>query len=258
MHAKGDGFVTDGGGRARGTTLWERIHATVGGEIDEGRYPPGSKLPTEAELANRFGVNRHTVRRALEALTREGRIHTRRGAGAFVTQGRFDYAVGPKMRLTRTLSAMGMAPSRRVLRLEELPADEREAAALELPVGAKVAVLESIAEADGVPIIYGRAAYPASRLPGILDALGRSGRITEALREAGVSDYTRVWTKLLAERPGANIARHLQMPETHPVLHAEGLSVDEAGRPVEHGDSWFCSDRVQLVVDRASFAGEGG
>ena len=49
-------------------TLWQGIHDTLAGEIGGGRYAPGAKLPTEAELAQRFGVNRHTVRRALAAL----------------------------------------------------------------------------------------------------------------------------------------------------------------------------------------------
>ena len=43
------------------------------------------------------------------------------------------------------------------------------------------------------------------------------------------------------------------MPETSPVLRSESLDADAGGRPVEYGISWFCSERVQLVVDRSSF-----
>ena len=49
------------------------------------------------------------------------------------------------------------------------------------------------------------------------------------------------------------IARHLRMPETSPVLRSESLDADAEGHPVGYGTSWFCSERVQLVVDRSSF-----
>jgi GntR family phosphonate transport system transcriptional regulator len=49
------------------------------------------------------------------------------------------------------------------------------------------------------------------------------------------------------------IARHLRLPETSPVLRSESLDIDSDDRPVEYGVTWFCSERVQLVVDRTSF-----
>ena len=99
-------------------TLWQGIHDTLAGEIGAARYAPGAKLPTEAELARRFGVNRHTVRRALAALAEAGRIHVRRGAGAFVTQARLDYAIGPRTRFSQNLADAGHTPERTLLRIE--------------------------------------------------------------------------------------------------------------------------------------------
>jgi len=241
----------------RPPTLWQRIHETLGGEIGAGCYPPGAKLPPEAALARRFGVNRHTVRRALEALREEGRIHVRRGSGAYVTQGRFDYAIGRDVRMSRNLAELGYTANRRLLRLETVGADSRAARHLDLESGEAVVMAESVAEADGVPIIYARTAFPADRLPGLADALAEEVSITAALARAGVGDYTRLWTRLAAERPGAMIARHLAMPETHPVLHAESLNACRTGRPVEYGHSWFCSDRVQLIVDQTGWHGAG-
>jgi GntR family transcriptional regulator, phosphonate transport system regulatory protein len=66
--------------------LWSAIAATLTTEVSSGHYRPGDKLPTEAALAARFGVNRHTVRHALAALAEWGLVHSRRGAGVFVTQ----------------------------------------------------------------------------------------------------------------------------------------------------------------------------
>lgn len=59
--------------------IWTSIAATLTGEVAEGLYGPGDRLPTESELALRFGVNRHTVRRALAALAEAGLVHARGG-----------------------------------------------------------------------------------------------------------------------------------------------------------------------------------
>ena len=50
------------------TPLWQAIADTLRAEITSGHYPPGDRLPSEAALATRFGVNRHTVRHALAQL----------------------------------------------------------------------------------------------------------------------------------------------------------------------------------------------
>lgn len=236
--------------------LWRRILDTLSAEIDDGTYPAGAKLPTEAELAGRFSVNRHTVRRALKGLNEEGRIHVRRGSGAYVTQGRFDYEIGTRTQMTRNLENLGITPSRRWLRVERVSAAVRDAEVLEIDPGAPIVVAESIGLADGVPITYARSTYPADRLPGVLEALAEEESVTAAFRRIGIEDYERVWTRLRAERPGQVLARHLQMPEVHPVLFAESLSRASDGRLVEYGRTWFCSDRVQLVIDPMSFTGE--
>lgn len=52
--------------------------------IRGGEYPPGSRLPSEAELSESYGVAKMTVRRALEVLRERGHIRTLRGRGSVV------------------------------------------------------------------------------------------------------------------------------------------------------------------------------
>jgi GntR family phosphonate transport system transcriptional regulator len=58
--------------RSAGIAIWRQIMETLKAEIVSGAFAERSRLPPEAELAARFGVNRHTVRRAIAALTSEG------------------------------------------------------------------------------------------------------------------------------------------------------------------------------------------
>jgi GntR family transcriptional regulator len=59
-----------------------------------GRYQPGDRLPTEAELTSLFRVSRVTIRRALALLTTRGVLEARQGAGTFIASGYRPPAVG--------------------------------------------------------------------------------------------------------------------------------------------------------------------
>ena len=60
--------------RGQGVALWRQIVQEIAGDIATGRFRGGDKLPTEPELAERFKVNRHTLRRAMAALAEEGLV----------------------------------------------------------------------------------------------------------------------------------------------------------------------------------------
>lgn len=230
------------------TPIWKSISDTLTGEIGTGRYRPGDKLPTEAELAQRFGVNRHTVRRALGAMAEGGLVHARRGAGVYVTAKPTDYPLGRRVRFHQNLKAAGQSPTRKVLLLKTRQADAREAAALGLARGAEVHVFEGVSLADGVPMGMFRSVFPAGRFPGLLTALEETRSVTAALAREGVTDYTRASTRLTAKLATATQALHLQIAEGAPVLRTVSVNVDAEGRPVEYGHSWFAGNRISLTV----------
>ena len=103
--------------------IWSAIADTLTAEIGAGHYRPGDKLPTEAALSARFGVNRHTVRHALASLAEAGLVHSRRGAGVFVAQRPTDYPLGRRVRFHQNVLAAGQTPSRRITREETRPCD---------------------------------------------------------------------------------------------------------------------------------------
>ena len=67
-----------------GVSLWQQIATELENEIRQRRLLSGARLPTEMALAQRFGVNRHTVRRAVGALEEAGLVRAERGRGTFV------------------------------------------------------------------------------------------------------------------------------------------------------------------------------
>ena len=228
--------------------IWSAIAATLTAEIGAGHYRPGDKLPTEAELSARFGVNRHTVRHALAALAERGLVHSRRGAGVFVAQRPTDYPLGRRVRFHQNVLAAGQTPSRRISRSETRPCDAEEARALRLRPGDPVHVVEGVSLADGQPIAAFRSVFPAARFPGLPEALNETQSITRALAALGLTDYTRAETRLTAGLADPVLALALAVRSGAPVLRTVALNVDAKGAPVEHGTTWFAGERVTLTV----------
>ena len=228
--------------------LWSAIATALTDEITSSHYRPGDKLPTEAVLSARFGVNRHTVRHALSALAERGLVHSRRGAGVFVTQRPTDYPLGRRVRFHQNVLAAGQTPSRRISRTETRPCDAGEARALRLQPGEAVQVVEGVSLADGQPIAAFRSVFPAARFPGLLDAVRETGSITRALAALGLTDYTRKETRLTAQLADPVLALALAVRPGAPVMRTVAVNVDTGGRPVELGTTWFAGERVTLTV----------
>jgi len=230
------------------TPIWKSITTTLESEIASGLYQIGDKLPTEAALAARFGVNRHTVRRALADMTERSLLRPRRGAGVFVETPPTEYPIGRRVRFHQNIAATGRVPERQMLRIETRLAGKTEASVLGLRPGEQVVVFEGLSISGGAPIAHFESVFPKTRLPGIADTLRQTPSVTEALRLNGVEDYTRRETRLTAETANATQALHLRLREGDPLLKSVAVNIDLQGHPVEYGTTWFVGERVTLIV----------
>lgn len=231
------------------TPLWTAIAEDLRSSIAAGRYAEGDRLPTEAELSARFGVNRHTVRRALADLADCGMVVSRRGAGVFVAgKPPLDYALGRRVRFNRNLASAGRSSGRKILMMATRHADAQEAEALKLDEGSLVHVCEGISYADDQPLATYRTVFPADRFPGLQEVMERVNSVTLMLTEYGITDYVRVDTRLTAKRATAVQAVHLKIREGDPILRTVSINADPEGVPVEYGHTWFVGDRVTLTI----------
>jgi GntR family phosphonate transport system transcriptional regulator len=231
------------------TAVWKSITISLTDDIAQGRYSSGDKLPSEAQLAARFGVNRHTVRRALAAMAEQGLVHARRGSGVFVAAAPTDYPIGKRVRFHQNITRGGQIPAKRILALETRAADKTEAAALDLELGDLVHVYDGLSLADEHPIALFQSVFPAQVLPNMLTSLEDMQSVTAALKACGIADYTRLETRITAKLATATQALHLRISEGAPILRTTGVNIDPTGRPVEFGRTWFAGDRVTLTID---------
>ena len=100
--------------------LYEAVAQRIAQRMEEGVYPPGTRLPGERELADHFSVSRVTVRQALISLQALGRLEVRAGSGAHVLN-----AAAPQVDILPSVSALELTEARSLF--------ESEVAALAAP-----------------------------------------------------------------------------------------------------------------------------
>src|SRR5271166_5444008 len=140
--AEMDDLTTHPVDRQDGVALWRQIAGRLQGDIASGVHKPGTRLPTEAELSTRFGVNRHTVRRALEELSRDGLVRVEQGRGSFVAEDVLHYNVEARTRFSEWIRKHNKEPSGLVRQLREVSAERRVADGLGVRAGSKIVLLE--------------------------------------------------------------------------------------------------------------------
>ncbi len=245
--------MSSAAGRRSGVTVWRQIADTLTSEIRDRAYVETGKLPGEIDLAARFAVNRHTLRQAVAALQTEGLVRIEAGRGTFVQHELLDYAISNRTRYSENLLRQGLLPSQQLLSAREMLAPERAARELKLAKGDSVLMVELLDEANEAPIGLATAYYPARRFAGMLEMLTQGTRSSDILKHFGVQDYLRQKSRITTQLPSEETARLLKQSSNRPVLCVECVDVDMNGVPIKYGETVFCGDRLQLVIN----AGDG-
>ncbi|GLQ86854.1 phosphonate metabolism transcriptional regulator PhnF [Dyella flagellata] len=234
--------------RGRGVALWSQISGILASDILKGQLRQGEQLPSAQELAMRFNVNRHTVRRAIAALEQRNLVRTEQGRGTFVQEQTLDYVISRRTRFTQNMRNLNVDADIRVLEeAHELPPPP-VARALGLDRNEYVYRVETLDRADGHIIDYSTSYFPAARFPDLPALYRRLLSVTRTLAEFGVADYERKHTRVSARLPDATTARVMQQQTSRPLLYVESINADTRGVPVQYGITRFSGDWVQLVL----------
>lgn len=234
--------------RGEGVAAWRQIADEIETDIATQRFRPGAQLPTEAQLAARFGVNRHTVRRALASLAERGMLRATQGRGTFVENRPLSYPIGPRTRFSEIVARERHEPGGELLRAEEMPATVQIAHALAIPIEAPVVAVSARRFADGTPISCGTLYLPLPRFAGFVAAYRVHNAVTPALVACGVPDYSRLETRISARPATVEEAALLNLAPGRVVLAAASINIDPERRRFQFGQTVFAADRVELLV----------
>ena len=227
--------------------LYDQIEQNLCELIIKGQLAPGQSLPSENELAELYGVNRLTVRRALDELVRHRWVERRRGIGTFVSQPRAVPIATSRLSFTEEMRAIGLQPGNRLISRKVIPAEGKLVTHLHLAAGAPLVEITRVRLADGIPLLLETAYLSLQRFPGLdQDPAITNGSLYALLVErynvvvAGMDQtlrpvlLTRVQAQFLGVKPGA------------PAIASEIVAYTQDGDPVEYSWSVASGDQCEF------------
>ena len=229
--------------------LYLQIADELRRNIEEAVFNVGDQLPTELELSKRFGVHRHTLRRAVDVLRQEGIVDVERGRGTFVVAP-IALPIGKRVRFNEALKAQSLSPTWQVLRVVNINADPKLAKRLEIDLGSAVILFERLYLIDDLPINISSSHFPGQRFPGLMALCETYHSVSKMLLNEYDCDHLRRSTRISARVARPRDTRLLKMPADSPILLSESINVDQTGTVIEYGVTRFRGDRMELVMEQ--------
>jgi DNA-binding GntR family transcriptional regulator len=225
--------------RSSPVPLYFQVAQQIEQAIERGELGPGSRLDNEIQLADRYGLSRPTMRRAIQELVGKGLLVRKRGVGTQVVHARVKRPV-ELTSLYDDLSRSKQKPATRVLLLEEVPAPDEVAVHLGLVVGAPTVHLERLRLALDEPLAILHNWLPAA-LARFTGQDLETGGLYAHLRSSGVRICVAT-QRIGARAANAEQARLLEVKRGAPLLTMERTTFDDTGRAIEYGDHVYRSD----------------
>ena len=212
-------------------------------------YEAGDYLPSEHELSGEYGVNRHTLRRAIDELIKDGIVERFHGRGTVVLDIPINYPVQKNNRFTETLKTLGHLPVSKILKKELIQAKGGIARRLELIEGQQVLWMETIRYVNERPIGVSAQFLPQPYGGAVFEAY-KGGSLHQFLYEQFDLKLKRAFCLITAVLPQDEDARQLQMSRRQPLLRMKTVNVNETdGTPVEYAVARARADLVQIQID---------
>jgi GntR family transcriptional regulator len=229
--------------------LAERLRDELLEEITSAQMQPGTKLPTEGELATRFNVSRATVREAVTSLVEAGYVTRRRGSGSYVAERRrMPHGLDSTLSYLAMIESAGAHAGMRVLDAV-LDHYSKLDSPLQLNQGDTVLAVERVRTADDKPVIYSRDRIPARLLKGDLDLQNLHPSLFELLRSSGhAADHATATLRAVAST--SRTAKVLGIRRGKPLLYIEEIDYDRDGTPVMLSREWHVSEAFDVRINR--------
>jgi GntR family transcriptional regulator len=230
--------------------LHHQVYLDLSSSLAAGEWTRGDRLPTERELAARYGCSLITVRRALDELAREGRLERTRGRGTFATDPPIVRDISGPAGFADEIRSLGYQPYSIVVTARTEAATLATARALGIEPRAAVHYLERIRGADGMPLLLEQVRLPEALLPGLLEHdFGNEESLWGVLRSDYHLPVVRRQEVLTAIIPGAREARLLGLRARRPSVEFEGIAFTTGDVPIEHSRTVVSPERARYFVE---------
>jgi GntR family transcriptional regulator len=229
---------------------FQRLQTTLATLISE--TPPGERLPAEPDLARQLGVSRATLREAMRTFEGQGFIRRRQGVGTFVVSHSQIIETGLEVleSIESMASKIQLDVSMGALSIDQIEADEDQAATLGVDIGASLLKVKRVIHAEGRPVAYLIDVLPSDILTGEELKEGFTGSVLDLLLKRGVYDLSSSLTEIRSVPATSEIARALEIQRGDVLLLFTARLYTTIGRVIDYSYSYFLPGYFRFNVVR--------
>lgn len=217
-------------------------------EIADGQFVRGDALPSQSDLAGRFGASVMTIRQALRVLENEGLVEFRHGVGSFVAGLSEDHRSFELQSFSQLLDTESRTIETTVIDRSLQVSNHDAAKQLDVEPGA-VCSLARLRSLRSTPVVY-QVSYLPERFGRIVQTYEPGTSLYSLLGAASDRIISIADETVTAVVPSVHIARHLRLSDGIPCLHSRRLSKDVRGVPVLFDEAYMPGSQVQLMLTR--------
>jgi GntR family transcriptional regulator len=227
--------------------LYEQIKEYILSNIQAGHFKPHTRVPSERDLAQHFGVSRLTVTKALKELEQGGVVYVRIGKGTFIAPETINLQLDTLMSFTEEMNQRGHTVGSRVLSAQLSTANGEVAQKLGIMVGTEVIQLRRVRLTNGQPIALESSTLIASLCADILDKHNFAQEsLYQVLRDVYGIRLTYGEQTIEARQASRDEACVLEVTEGDPVLAILRVTYNDQDKPVEYVSSAYRGDRYKF------------
>ena len=230
-----------------------KINQIIRERVKNGSYRPGSRLPSELELAGEFGVSRSTLRIAVNSLVTEGVIIRKHGNGSFINQHavQFNTQLQNLWSFPQLIRESGRTPEIRYLNGFFRQSTKSEEAVLELDSPQPVYILQRLFLADNFPAIHSTNIIPSALFVAANPILDSQLSIYEILSDYCNLDLIYSVSDLHAAPVPEDVNKHLQISSERSVIVFNDVFYTKDSQPVVMGLNYYNDQILSLRLVRS-------
>ncbi len=239
------------GSESRGTLpVHAQIASVLQEEIRSKHHARGEKLPSEAQLCERFHVNRYTIRLALDRLIQSGLVRAHHGKGHFVNIQPLviNYPLSPVMRFSEAVRQNGCKPSSKLLSVLYGTTSELVAQQLGIDPATMTYRLDILRMADGIPVSLNETWIPAQRVPNLEHHLEPFDSLYSVLEKRYDITLQREFSTFESTYPTPQMMNQLNVTPNTTILRIESVTRDQNGERVEYTAAHYRGDLCRVSV----------
>jgi GntR family transcriptional regulator len=236
-------------------SLYEQIASLLREEIQQGRFEPTGKLPSEAALCLRFGVSRVTVRLALAKLEQDGTVVRKQGKGTYAAGKQLRHGLDQLRSFHESLLRQGLRAEMRLLSREIVEAPGGALSVMGDEEGRCLRLLR-LHLVDGAPLAVGRSYLPLLMQTADRERMARTPSYA-ILQELTGQAVARADLAIKVGQADADLAPALELEQGAPLLVMERSSYFADGACCDRSQFYIRPERYEFVIS-TSFAQAAG